>query len=67
MHDFASKDDRMIGVAMVPMQDPDKALVEIHHAIELGLGAIWIAAEAPGGRSPGHPSHDKLWATMAES
>ena len=67
MHDFASKDDRMIGVAMVPMQDPNKALNEIHHALELGLGAIWIAAEAPGGRSPGHPSHDKLWATMAES
>ena len=67
MHDFASKDDRMIGVAMVPMQDPNKALDEIHHAIGLGLGAIWIAAEAPGGRSPGHPSHDKLWATMAES
>ena len=67
MHDFASKDDRMIGVAMVPMQDPNKALNEIHHAIELGLGAIWIAAEAPGGRSPGHPSHDKLWGTMAES
>ena len=67
MHEFTSKDDRMIGVAMVPLQDPNKALKEIHHAIELGLGAIWIAADAPGGRSPGHPSHDKLWATMAES
>ena len=67
MQDFAGQDERMIGVAMVPLQDPEKAFVEINHAIELGLGAIWIAAEAPGGRSPGHPLHERLWSTMAEA
>ena len=67
MQDFARQDERMIGVAMVPLQDPEKAFVEINHAIELGLGAIWIAAEAPGGRSPGHPLHERLWSTMAEA
>ena len=67
IQDFARQDERMIGVAMVPLQDPEKAFVEINHAIELGLGAIWIAAEAPGGRSPGHPLHERLWSTMAEA
>ena len=67
MHEFTRQDARMIGVAMVPLQDPEKALAEIKHAIELGLGAIWIAAEAPGGRSPGHPLHERLWSTMAEA
>ena len=67
MQDFARQDERMIGVAMVPLQDPEKAFVEINHAIELGLGAIWIAAEAPGGRSPGHPLHERLWSIMAEA
>ena len=67
MYNFTRQDDRMIGVAMVPLQDPEKALAEINRAIELGLGAIWIAAEAPGGRSPGHPLHERLWSTMAEA
>ena len=67
MHEFTRQDSRMIGVAMVPLQDPNKALAEIEQAIELGLGAIWIAAEAPGGRSPGHPLHEPLWSTMAEA
>ena len=67
MQEFTRQDERMIGVAMVPLQDPEKALTEINHAIELGLGAIWIAAEAPGGRSPGHPLHERLWSTMAEA
>ena len=67
MHEFTRQDARMIGVAMVPLQDPEKALAEIKHAIELDLGAIWIAAEAPGGRSPGHPLHERLWSTMAEA
>jgi len=67
MQEFTRQDERMIGVAMVPLQDPEKALTEINHAIELGLGAIWIAADAPGGRSPGHPLHERLWSTMAEA
>ncbi len=64
---FCSADPRrLIGVAMVPLDEPDRALAEILYAAELGLGAIWIAADPPGGRSPGHPAHDAIWATLAE-
>ena len=66
MADFCGNDPRLIGVAMVPLDDPELALAEITYAAELGLGAIWIAADAPGGRSPGHHAHDRIWATLAE-
>lgn len=66
MADFVSADPRLIGVAMVPLDDPDRAIAEINHALSLGLGAIWISADAPGGRSPGHPLHAPIWALLTE-
>jgi predicted TIM-barrel fold metal-dependent hydrolase len=63
---FCRQDRRLIGVAIVPLDDPELALAEIDRATALGLGAIWISADAPGGRSPGHPAHDRIWATLAE-
>jgi len=63
---FCDADARLIGVAIVPLDDPERALAEIDRATALGLGAIWIAADPPGGRSPGHPAHDRIWATLAE-
>jgi predicted TIM-barrel fold metal-dependent hydrolase len=66
MAQFTSADRRLIGVAIVPLDDPDRALAAINVALDAGLGAIWISADAPGGRSPGHPAHDGIWATLAE-
>ena len=63
---FCPADPRLIGVAIAPLDDPDRALAEIAIAAEMGLGAVWIAADAPGGRSPGHPAHEPIWATLAE-
>ena len=63
---FCGEDRRLIGVAMVPLDEPELALKEIVHAAELGLGAIWIAADPPGGRSPGHPALEPVWKTLAE-
>jgi predicted TIM-barrel fold metal-dependent hydrolase len=63
---FCAGDRRLIGVAIVPLDDPGQAMAEIDHAAELGLGAIWIAAAPPGGRSPGHVAHEPIWAMLAE-
>ena len=63
---FCGHDSRLIGVAMVPLDDPERALAEIAEVARLGLGAVWIAADAPAGRSPGHPLHDPIWASLAE-
>ena len=66
MAEFCDHDDRLLGVAMVPLDDPARALAEIEAADELGLAAVWIASDAPGGRSPGHVEHEPIWATLAE-
>jgi predicted TIM-barrel fold metal-dependent hydrolase len=66
MAEFCSADPRLIGVAMVPLDDPERALAEIADALALGLGAVWISADPPGGRSPGHPAHGAIWATLEE-
>jgi len=63
---FCAADRRLIGVAIVPLDDPEQALAEIETALNAGLGAIWISADAPGGRSPGHPLHERIWATLEE-
>ena len=64
MAQFTSADARLLGVAMVPLDDPDLAVAEIEYARELGLKAVWIAADPPGGRSPGHPAHDSIWRAL---
>ena len=66
MAEFCDGEPRLMGVAMVPLTDPVRALAEIEAALDLGLQAIWIASDAPGGRSPGHPDHAAIWATLAE-
>jgi predicted TIM-barrel fold metal-dependent hydrolase len=66
MAEFCIADRRLIGVAIIPLDDPHLALAEIDRVTELGLGAVWVSAKAPGGRSPGHPAHDRIWATLAE-
>ena len=53
MAEFCSADNRLIGVAMVPLQDADLALKELEHARQLGLGAVWVPSDPPAGRSRG--------------
>lgn len=67
MAEFCSADRRLIGVAMVPLQDVSRALAEIDAVKRLGLGAVWIPADAPGGRSPGHLAHEPIWASLEEA
>ncbi len=66
MAEFCDADTRLIGVAIVPLDDVQQAMKEITFAAELGLGAVWIAADAPGGRSPGHVDHEPIWRLLAE-
>ena len=63
---FCRADRRLIGVAIVPLDDPALALAEIETIADMGLGAVWISADPPGGRSPGHPAHDPIWSALEE-
>lgn len=65
--DFCSGDKRLIGVGFLPLDDPERALVEANLAIEAGIGALWVPAAPAGDRSPGHPDLDPVWQRLAEA
>ncbi len=67
MADFCSDDDRLMGVGIVPLDDPESAYRELEFAIDAGMEAIWVPHRAPGDRSPGHVDLEKFWALLAES
>jgi predicted TIM-barrel fold metal-dependent hydrolase len=67
MADFCSDDHRLMGVAMLPLDDPERSVEAVDHLIELGLGAAWVAHRDCGGRSPGHDDLDPVWARLAEA
>lgn len=64
---FCEVDQRMIGVATIPLDDPDAAVAEVDHVLELGLGAVWVPHRLAGGASPGHDRLDRFWARLAEA
>ncbi|MFP5489559.1 MAG: amidohydrolase family protein [Acidimicrobiia bacterium] len=64
---FCEGDDRLIGVAAIPLDDPDAAVAEISHVVDLGLGAAWVPHRLAGGASPGHDRLDRFWAALAEA
>jgi uncharacterized protein len=65
MGEFCANDKRLIGVGVVPLDDPARALEEIGLAIKSGCGAIWIPAAPAGDKSPGHPDLDPVWSLMS--
>ena len=67
MVDFCSDDERLLGVGIVPLDDPEYALVEAEWAIDNGLKAIWVPHRAPIDRSPGHVELEPFWHILADS
>ena len=47
MAEFCAGDRRLLGVALVPLDEPRQALAAIDEALRLGLGAVWIPSEHP--------------------
>jgi predicted TIM-barrel fold metal-dependent hydrolase len=64
---FCAGDKRLLGVAYVPLDDPDAALPVLDEAIARGCQAIMVSAAAPGERSPGHPVYDPFWSRLCEA
>jgi len=67
MAEFCANDDRLMGVGIVPLDDPEHAMVELDFALESGLEAIWVPHRAPIERSPGHVELEGFWARLAEA
>jgi len=67
MAEFCADDKRLLGVGVVPLDDPERALAECDVAIKAGCKAIWVPAAPAGERSPGHPDLDPIWRLLSET
>jgi len=67
MSEFCADDDRLMGVGIVPLEEPEHALIELEFALGAGLEAIWVPHHPAGERSPGHVDFAPFWARLDES
>ncbi len=67
MADFCSADERLMGVAIVPLDTPELAMIELDFALNAGLEAVWVPHRVAGERSPTHVDLDPFWARLQES
>jgi len=67
MAEFCAGDERLMGVGIVPLDDPALAIAEAEWAINNGLESIWIPHRAPIGHAPGHVDLEGFWALLAEA
>lgn len=67
MADFCALDDRLMGVAAVPLHEPQLAREELRFVLDQGLDAVWVPHYAQGDRSPGHVDLEPFWAELAEA
>jgi predicted TIM-barrel fold metal-dependent hydrolase len=64
---FCGEDARLMGVAIVPLDEPALAIAELDRVIGEGLKAVWVPHRPCGDKSPGHVDFDPFWARLAES
>ena len=67
MAEFCGADERLMGVAIVPLDDPELAMAELEAVLDTELKAVWVPHRPCGDRSPGHIDLDPFWARLAES
>jgi len=67
MVEFCAKDPRLMGVALLPLDDSGMAVVELEEILRIGLKAVWVPHRPCGGRSPGHDDLDAVWVRLAEA
>ncbi|MGZ0191802.1 MAG: amidohydrolase family protein, partial [Acidimicrobiales bacterium] len=58
---------RLMGVAVVPLNNPELALAELDFALQAGLEAVWVPHMAAGERSPSHVDLYPFWERLADS
>ncbi|BAN04563.1 amidohydrolase family protein [Ilumatobacter coccineus] len=58
---------RLVGLAALPVQDPEAALAELHRAIDLGFKGIVIPSNAPRDRKYSDADYDPMWSLAEEA
>ena len=60
MAEFCSADRRLLGVALCDLDDAQRSIATLDHAVSLGLKLVWIPARAPaGGRRQQRQAHQR--------
>ena len=67
MADFCSIDDRLMGVAAIPLEKPALALEEVQWSLDNGLEAMWVPHRLAGERSPTHVDFNPIWSLLQEA
>ena len=67
MSDFCAHDERLMGVAIVPLDDPAFAMAELELVLKSNLKAVWVPHRPCGDKSPGHVELEPFWARLAEA
>lgn len=67
--EFCQGDARLLPTAYVPLHHgADTAMVVLEDAIERGTPVVIVdMVPARGGRAPGHPDHDRVWAAIVDA
>jgi uncharacterized protein len=64
---FCQGDPRLLGVAYVPLNDPERAVTAVAEAIDIGCKAVMVPSTAAGELAPTHPDLDPVWDTLAQA
>ena len=68
MHNqYKASQGRLIGLAALPVQDPEAAVVELERVIKLGFKGLVIPSNAPRGRHYSDAEYDPMWARAEEA
>jgi len=67
MGDFVANDSRLMGVGVVPLNNPERAVTELEFALEAGMESIWVPHMPAGERSPSHVDLHPFWERLAAS
>jgi uncharacterized protein len=65
--DFCSRDERLLPVALVPLDDPERAAAEVGACLADGAAAVHVTHDAPPEQSHTHPAYDGVWGRLAEA
>ena len=64
---FCRNDARLLGVGVVPLDDPTAAIAELDHLIKQNLKAVWMPHRPCGDKAPGHVEFDPFWARLVDA
>lgn len=65
--EFCHDDHRLLAVAHVPLDDPERAAAEVDAALAGGCKSVLIPSAPPPDKSPSHPDYDPVWARLQEA